>query len=157
MQFRIEYLRKQGMKIGDDCLVFPCDFGSEPYLIEVGDHVAIAANCMFINHEGGEWLFRDKHPTLNVFGKIIIGENSFIGTGTILMPGTEIGPNCLVGAGSVVRGKIPENSVVMGNPAKVIMKTSMIEKLIIHNKNRLDTRGMDWEKEREILLKHFNE
>lgn len=156
MEYRIDYLRKQGMKIGKDCLVFYGDFGSEPYLIEIGDHVAIAGRCVFINHEGGEWLFRDQFQNLNVFGKIIIGDNTFVGFNSILMPGTEIGSNCLVGAGSVVRGKIPDNSVLLGNPAKVVMKTSMVEKLIIHNKNRLDTRGMDWKKEREVLLNHFN-
>lgn len=156
VQYRINYLRRQGMKIGKDCMVFSGSFGSEPYLIEIGDHVAIAANCTFINHEGAEWLVRDKYQNLNVFGKIIIGDNTFIGMGCTLLPGTEIGANCIIGASSVVRGKIANNSVVLGNPAKVVMKTSMIVKQIINHKHRLDTRGMEWEKEREILLKHFS-
>lgn len=156
MQYRVWYLRKQGMKIGEDCLVFHGDFGSEPYLIELGDHVAIAARCIFINHEGGEWLLRDSYPKLNVFGKIIIADNTFVGIGCTLLPGTKIGSNCLIGAGSVVRGNIPDNSVVLGNPGKVVMKTSLFEKLIVNHKHRQDTRGMDKMAEKVILEKHFN-
>ena len=46
---------------------------------------------------------------------IIVGKNSFIGARVTLLPGTEIGENCIIGAGSVVKGKIPNNSIVIGN------------------------------------------
>lgn len=54
---------------------------------------------------------------------INIGNNSFIGARATLLPGTTIGKNCIVGAGAVVKGKIPSNSIVVGNPAKVIGNT----------------------------------
>lgn len=55
--------------------------------------------------------------------EIYVGENSFIGARSMLLPGTHIGKNCIVGAGSVVKGVIPDNSIVVGNPAKVLAKT----------------------------------
>ena len=51
---------------------------------------------------------------------IMIGKNVFIGANSFILPGTIIESNCIIGAGSVVRGKIPQGSVVIGNPAKVI-------------------------------------
>jgi acetyltransferase-like isoleucine patch superfamily enzyme len=52
-----------------------------------------------------------------------IGNNCFIGRGSILMPGCQIGDNVIVGAGSVARGEIPDNAMVVGNPAQVIGDT----------------------------------
>jgi acetyltransferase-like isoleucine patch superfamily enzyme len=51
---------------------------------------------------------------------ISIGEFSFVGRNCILMPGVSIGKGCVIGAGSVVRGVIPDYSIVIGNPAKVV-------------------------------------
>ncbi|MHB1152800.1 MAG: acyltransferase [Eubacteriales bacterium] len=52
-----------------------------------------------------------------------MGKNTFIGARVTLLQGTKIGNNCLIGAGSVVKGNIPNNSIVIGNPAKVIKNT----------------------------------
>lgn len=54
---------------------------------------------------------------------IYIGENSFIGTRSTLLPGTHIGNNVIIGACSVVKGNIPDDSIVIGNPAKIIANT----------------------------------
>jgi carbonic anhydrase/acetyltransferase-like protein (isoleucine patch superfamily) len=53
-------------------------------------------------------------------GPIIIGDNSFLGNNVIVLPGTSIGSSTIVGAGSVVTGDIPDNSVFAGNPARHI-------------------------------------
>jgi len=95
-------------------------FGSEPYLVTIGDHVTIAEGTRFITHDGGVWVLREKHPDLDVFGKIHIGDNVFIGLNSIILPGTIVGNNVVIGAGSVVRGVISGNSVVAGVPAKRI-------------------------------------
>ena len=74
------------------------------------------------------------------------------------MPGTEIGNNCVIGAGSVVRGKIPDESVVMGNPAKIIMKTSLYRKMVKNNKNCLnaDVYSVENEEKKDKVVKlHF--
>ena len=153
--FRIKYLRQKGVKIGDDCLIFTINFSTEPYLIEIGNHVVVSPGVTFITHDGSVWLFRDKYPNITVFAKIKVGNNSFIGINSIVLPGTEIGDNCIIGAGSVVRGKIPDNSVVMGNPAKVVMKTDIAEKFLVNNKGRVDTKHISPEERRDVLLKHF--
>ncbi len=117
---RIKYLRKQGVRIGERCIIQTLNFSTEQFLVEIGNHVAIAAGVQFITHDGAAaWSFREE---LNggVFGKITIGNDVFIGMNSILLPGTNIGNNSIVGAGSVVRGKFPDNSVVIGNPAKVV-------------------------------------
>jgi len=156
IESKIKHLRGKGVKIGDDCLIFSINFSSEPYLIEIGDHVVVSPGTTFITHDGSVWLFRDKHPNITVFGKISIGNNSFIGANSIILANTTIGSNCIIGAGSVVRGKIPDNSVVMGNPAKVVMKTDIAAKFLINNKNRVDTKHMNPQERKEALLKHYD-
>lgn len=153
---RIKQLRSDGVKIGEGCLIYTNGFPSEPYLVEIGNHVALAGGTIFLTHDGSAWLLREKYPDLDIFGKIKIGDNTFVGVNCIILPNTEIGKNCIVGAGSVVRGKIPDNSVVMGNPAKIIMKTEIMEKLSLHNKNALSTKKMTLEKKTAYIKNHFN-
>ncbi|WP_418641899.1 acyltransferase [Vibrio chaetopteri] len=57
-----------------------------------------------------------------VKSKTLIGKGCFIGYGTIIQAGTELGEQCIVGANSVVRGSFPNRCVIAGNPAKVIKK-----------------------------------
>ncbi len=54
---------------------------------------------------------------------VSIGNYTFIGTGSIILPGSTIGRGCIIGAGSVVRGNIPDFSVATGNPVKIIGDT----------------------------------
>ncbi len=154
-KLRIKYLRAKGVKIGENCLIFTIAFSTEPYLIEIGDHVVVSSGTTFITHDGAVWLFRDKYPDLTIFGKITIGNNTFVGMNCTILAGAEIGSNCIIGGGSVVRGKIPDNSVVMGNPAKVIMKTNVAEMFMTKSKNRVDTKHMTPQQRKEVLLKHF--
>lgn len=57
------------------------------------------------------------------YQSVSIGENSFIGAGVVILPGTKIGKLCIIGAGAVVKGEIPDYSVVVGNPCKIINDT----------------------------------
>jgi acetyltransferase-like isoleucine patch superfamily enzyme len=113
-----EYLRKSGAQIGNDCFIVPNDLGTEPYLIKIGNRVAIAGGVVFITHDGAAWVFRNEVPDLQVFGPIIIEDNCVIGQNTMLFPNIRIGPNSVVGAGSVVISDVPPNSIVMGIPAR---------------------------------------
>ena len=94
--------------------------------IEIGDYSLIGANTKIFDN--------DFHPldvearNRNDFSKlekrpVKIGKNVFIGCNCIILKGTELGDNCVVGAGSVVHGKFEDNCVIAGNPAKVIKKT----------------------------------
>jgi acetyltransferase-like isoleucine patch superfamily enzyme len=153
---RIKYWRKQGMKIGNNCYINNVNFSTEPYLIEIGDHVAIAAGTDFITHDGAIWCFREEIKNADVFGKIKIGNNVFIGNNCTILPNTFVGDNCIIGAGSTVRGQFPDNSVIIGNPAKVVMTTSMQKLLYLQNPNFLKTQGLSYKEKSEIIKKHFN-
>jgi acetyltransferase-like isoleucine patch superfamily enzyme len=113
-----EHLRKTGAQIGDGCFIVPTDLGTEPYLIKIGNHVAIAAEVSFATHDGAVWVFRDEVPDLQVFGPIVIEDNCIIGLRAIIFPNVRIGRNSVIAAGSVVINDVPPNSVVMGVPAR---------------------------------------
>ena len=53
---------------------------------------------------------------------ISIGKNCFIGCNSIILKGTTLGDGCVVGAGAVVSGQFPDNSIIVGNPGKVIKR-----------------------------------
>lgn len=113
-----EYLRKQGSQVGENCFIVPTTLGTEPYLVRIGNHVAIAEGAMFITHDGGPWVFRHEVPDIQVFGPIVIEDNCLIGANAVLFPNIRIGSNTIVGAGSVVINDVPPNSIVMGVPAR---------------------------------------
>jgi acetyltransferase-like isoleucine patch superfamily enzyme len=119
----IRYVR-QGLQIADDCRLMGIPyFGSEPYLISIGKHVTISAQVTFINHDGGTWVFREqpKYRDVIKFGRIVIHDNCFIGSGATIMPGVSIGPNSVVAAQSVVAENVPADTVVAGVPARILM------------------------------------
>ena len=115
-----EYFRRQGVEIGENNRIEIRSFGTEPYLIRVGNHCTIGPNVSFITHDGGVWVFSEQIPSIQKFAPIKIMDNCFIGLGAMILGGVTIGPNSIVGAGSVVTKDVPPNSVVAGNPARVV-------------------------------------
>lgn len=150
---RIRYLRKLGIKIGQRCRIRTMSFSTEPYLIEIGDHVAIASNTQFITHDGATWCFEDLPG--GVFGKIVIGNNVFIGINCIILSNTTIGDNCIVGAGSVLRGHFPENSIITGNPAQIVSKTNIQRMLFRQNPGLLKTHNLTVPQKDKLVKEHF--
>ena len=129
----IKYARNHGMKIGEKCSISShSDIGTEPYLVELGNHVEITSDCHLITHDGAIWVLPILRggvfslDQVHKYGKITIGDNSYIGIGSIILPGVTIGKNCIIGAGSVVTKNIPDNSVACGVPAKVIKTVDAI-------------------------------
>ncbi len=153
---RIKFWLKQGMKIGRDCYINNVNFSTEPYLIEIGDHVAIAAGTDFITHDGAIWCFREEIKGADVFGSIKIGNNVFIGNNCTILPNTTIGDNCIIGAGSVVRGNFPDNSVIVGNPAKTVLSMQMQKLFYLQNPNLLKIHNLRYKEKNEIIKNHFN-
>lgn len=117
---------KDGMQAGRGVSVMGnVNFGSEPYLITIGDYVRISSGVSFITHDGGTWAFRDlpEYQDVVKYGKIKVGEKTFIGAHAIIMPGVTIGERCIIGAGAVVTKDIPDGCVAVGVPAKVVKTT----------------------------------
>ena len=114
--FTVEDYRKFGATIGDNCKFYNCkiDIG-HAHLIEIGSNCTLT-NCTLLSHDASPQIYFKKSKV----GIIRLGNNVFIGWGAIILPNVRIGNNCIVGAGSVVTKDIPNNSVVCGNPCKII-------------------------------------
>ena len=150
----IEGLRKQGMKIGDGCCIFSSEFWGEAYLISIGDHVQITDGVKLFTHGGG-WVFRDKIQDYDSFGKIVVGNNVYMGNNAMVMPGITIGNNVIIAAGAVVTKNVPDNVVVGGNPAKYICTLDeYIEKNLNYN---LNTKSLSAKEKKKFLLELSDE
>ena len=125
MHVRINYLRRLGLRVGRDCEIYrTAKFGSEPYLISIGNHVRINGGVNFVTHDGGCWVLREeqygfdkKFKAADCFGRIIVKDNVHIGTNAIIMPGVTIGKNSIVACGAVVTHDVLPHTVVGGIPA----------------------------------------
>lgn len=113
--------KEKGMIVEEGVTVMSgVNFGSEPYLIALRKNCRISSNVIFVTHDGGTHSLKglEGHPNVVKYGKIEIGEGSFIGCGTIILPGVKVGSYCTVGAGSVVTKDVPDKTVVCGVPAR---------------------------------------
>lgn len=130
------YSRKLGVTIGEGCQILdnPASvFGSEPWLVTVGNQVDITGGVRFICHEGGMWCARRLKPELkdyDLFRPIRVGDNVMIGTRAVIMPGVTIGSNVIIAGCSVITKDVPDGAVVAGIPAKQISTVeSFVEKI----------------------------
>lgn len=117
---------KNGLREGKGVSVMGgVNFGSEPYLITLEDHVRVSFGVSFVTHDGGTWAFRDLPAYQDVikYGRIRIGERTFIGCNATILPGVSVGKRCVIAAGSVVTKDVPDGTVVAGVPARPIMTT----------------------------------
>ena len=157
----VRFCRDLGVEIGQDCQILGTrhPFGSEPYLIRIGNHVRINADVQFITHDGGVWVLRQMKELspgedlgdIDRFGSISVGDNVQIGSRAVILPGVTIGSNVVIGAGAIVTKSIPDNSVAAGVPAKVI---ESIEEYYEKNKARFEhTKGLSPEEKKAYLLK----
>lgn len=116
-----KYAKKIGVNYGENCHFYgKIYWGTEPWIIKMGNNVHITNECRFVTHDGGVLLYRHLEPTLELTKPIILGSNVYIGTRAIIMGGVKIGNNVIIGAGSIVTHDIPDNSVAVGVPARVI-------------------------------------
>lgn len=92
--------------------------------VKIGKNATIGANCKIIDNDFHPLDAEKRNANLNEeFTKrapVKIGDNCFIGMNSIILKGTTLGDNVIVGAGSVVHGTFPSNCIIAGNPAKII-------------------------------------
>lgn len=119
-----KYAKRKGVKMNGRVYFYGYpNLGSEPWMITMGNNVHITQDVKFITHDGAVLILRQYVPDLEITKPIVIGNDVFIGANSILLPGVSIGNRCIIAAGSVVTGTIPDNSVVGGVPAKFIKST----------------------------------
>lgn len=112
----IDYLRTRGVQIGQNVHIFNSiiDYG-HGFLVSIGNNVTLT-HVRILAHDASTQI-----PLgVSKIGRVVIGDNVFIGQGSIILPNTHIGNRVIIGAGSVVSQDIPDNTVAAGNPAKVI-------------------------------------
>jgi len=118
-----EYLKKRDFfhSQGENCFISKSANLPDPYLTGIGNNVWITSGCQLLCHDASVIminLIRRDH--LDRVAPIIIRDNCFLGNNVIVLPGTTIGSNTIIGAGSVVTKDISDNSVVAGTPARYI-------------------------------------
>ena len=144
-----KYAKFLGVKVGEKCAIATKNFGSEPYLIEIGNNVQITNDVKFFCH-GAAWVFRKKDPKFDFFGKIKIRDNVYIGNNALIMAGVTIGNNVIVAAGAVVTKSVQDNLIVGGNPARILGNISELEEKML--KYNLASKGMNYEEKKKLLL-----
>ena len=159
---QLQTYKKKGMKVGKGCdFVSPGpNFGSEPYLIEIGNNTTVSFDVAFVTHDAGTRVLRnlatnDKEKQTVIYGKIVVGNNCFIGCRSTILPGVKIGDNVIIGAGGVVNRDIPSNSVAAGVPCKVIC--SLEEYKEKHKDDFLYMVNLPYEEKKKFLIKLFKD
>lgn len=152
------YWRGKGAKIGEKCDIHTsASLGTEPYLITIGNDVRINEGVQVLTHDGGVWVLRrmeKQYGDIDLFKKVTIGNNVHIGTNAVILPGVKVGNNCIIGVGAIVTKDVPDNSIVVGIPARVI---ETIDEYISKNKdNFLHTKRMLSDEKEKFLKKKFN-
>ncbi len=116
----VSHARLLGVSVGVDCRIFIRNFGSEPFLIEVGNRVTISSGARIITHDGAAWLVRDDKGRRYRYRRVVIGNDVFIGMNAIIMPGVRIGNCVIVAPGCVVTKSVPDGCIVGGIPGRII-------------------------------------
>lgn len=117
-EYTTEKLIRMGMKVGEGfqrlngVILDP----AHCWLIEIGNNVTLASRVHILCHDASTKQFLG----YTKIGRVTIGNNVFIGAETVVLPGVTIGNNVVIGANSTVTRSIPDNSVVVGNPARVM-------------------------------------
>ena len=136
----IAYCKRGGATIGNNVTVYSAknttiDETSLQHIF-IGDNTQITAGVIILAHDYSYSVLG------NIYGELprqqkdtIIGKNVFIGMNSIILMGTNIGDNVIIGAGSVVSGHIPSNTVCAGNPAKIICS---LDQFLVKGRTRFE-------------------
>lgn len=145
---RIRWLKSKGCQLGSNvrlnCTIDT--FGSEPYLVKIGNDCLISSDVRFITHDGAIKVLNSLHKferSMDKMGGVHVGNNVYIGMGAYIMPGVTIGDNSIIGARCVVTKNVPENSKVK----------CTVNEYYENCKNRVDyLEGMTYEEKQQYLI-----
>ncbi|KKN67113.1 hypothetical protein LCGC14_0464600 [marine sediment metagenome] len=111
---RMKYLKSQG----EECYIAGSVGFAEPDKISIGNRVWLTVGVKVIAHDASDVPFGGKV----ISSPVVIGNKVFVGTNAIILKGVTIGDNVIIGAGAVVAKDIPSNSIVIGNPIRIIKR-----------------------------------
>ena len=115
---QITFIRLNGVKIGKGCMIsLRAKIDTRRGRIVIGDNCVITYGCVILSHDRSA---KHINPEDNGSGSVTLGNNVYIGVNSVVLRNVTIGDNTVVGAGSIVTCDMPSNSVVVGNPARVI-------------------------------------
>lgn len=150
----IKYAKKIGVNFSGEVHIYGhVHWGTEPWIITLGDNVHITNGVNFITHDGGTLLFRGEIPDLEITAPIVIGNDVYIGNNVTLLPGVTVGNRVVIGASAIITKDIPDNSVVVGVPARVVETVDeYLEKIKKKSVHLGHLKGQEKDK---ALMKHF--
>ena len=161
-KIRIKKWIKDGAIIGKNFKIERNSYldSSFPWLIEIGDNVTIAPDVLILSHDGST----KSVVGYSKCGNVIIGNNVFIGAKSVILPNTKIGNNVIIGSNSVISGEVPDNVVIAGSPAKILMDTNQFkikheEKIMMGKKyeKNFTKKGKISSENKQIMKKELQE
>ena len=121
---RADYLRKHNSlaAIGSNVYYYSRIFPSDPKLLKIGNNVVICTDVRFVGHDRVDIMLSGMlgEKYTKYYEPIEVGNNVFIGSDTVILPGVKIGDNTVIGAGAVVTRDLPSGNVWGGVPARRI-------------------------------------
>lgn len=133
-EYTTEKLMKMGMKVGENfkrlngVILDP----SHCWLIDIGDNVTLAPRVHIMCHDASTKQFLG----VTKIGGVSIGNNVFVGAGSVILPDVAIGNNVIIGANSTVTHDVPDNSVYVGTPARFLCS---LDEYLHKERKRMET------------------
>jgi len=124
-----EHKRRPLIVIGDNVFVNSWCHITATNSVEIGDNVLMGSKVIVTDHQHGQYSGPHTSPEippalrpLDLDKKVVIGRNVWLGDGVVVMPGSEIGEGSIIGANSVVVGKVPPFTIAAGIPSKPLKR-----------------------------------
>lgn len=120
-----DYLRRRGVEVGEGCYFFDAQTINvdlqRPHMLRFGKYVKVTGYVHILCHDySRSVVLQSGGSHFGEARETVIGDNVFIGTHSIVLMGSHIGADSIIGAGAVVSGTWPEGSVIAGNPARLV-------------------------------------
>lgn len=150
----LDNLIRMGLKVGKNLSKqrqVEIDY-SHCWLISIGDDVGLAARVSILAHDAST----KKYLGYTKIGLVSIGNKTFIGAGSIILPNVNIGNNVIIAAGSVINKDVPDGFVVGGNPAKIICSTESYVSRQNENMKRRPIYDESWTTRKNITCEMKN-